>query len=136
VLLLDTSIWINLIKGRTTPGVAFAMARQDSDDLALTELIYQEVLQGAATDKLFEKLIGNLTQQVLLRPAHDLATFETAALLYRRARIRGYTIRSTIDCLIAAIAIEHNATLVHHDRDYIHLALIEPMLSIFPRALN
>jgi predicted nucleic acid-binding protein len=50
-----------------------------------------------------------------------------AADLYRRARRAGLTIRSGVDCLIAACAIRHDLTILHHDRDYPALAKVSAL---------
>jgi predicted nucleic acid-binding protein len=47
-----------------------------------------------------------------------LETFLAAAAIYRDGRRRGYTIRSTVDCLIAAVAVENGASVWHRDRDF------------------
>ena len=57
---------------------------------------------------------------------------EDAAAIYRLCRRAGRTVRSPNDCLIAAIALEHGALLVHNDRDFVALAQVEPALVIFP----
>ncbi|MFO7986872.1 MAG: PIN domain-containing protein, partial [Desulfatiglandaceae bacterium] len=49
-------------------------------------------------------------------------TFVRAAELYRSLRKRGVTIRKPIDCMISAVAIEHNIRLLHNDRDFDHIA--------------
>jgi predicted nucleic acid-binding protein len=51
-----------------------------------------------------------------------LERFEAAANIYLRCREAGYTIRSSVDCLIAACAMAHDATLLHNDRDFDHIA--------------
>ncbi|HZF12811.1 MAG TPA: PIN domain-containing protein [Thermoanaerobaculia bacterium] len=53
--------------------------------------------------------------------------FEEAAQLYRVARRNGLTIRSSVDCLIAACALRHGLTVLHHDRDFPMLARICPL---------
>jgi hypothetical protein len=40
------------------------------------------------------------------------------------------TIRSLVDCLIAAIAMEHGAVVLHKDRDYVRLSEYAPLKSI------
>ena len=45
-----------------------------------------------------------------------------AAEIYRQGRKSGYTIRSSIDCLIAAIAIENDVPVWHKDRDFSFIA--------------
>jgi predicted nucleic acid-binding protein len=49
--------------------------------------------------------------------------------LYRRARRAGVTIRSDVDCLIAACAIRHDLTVLHRDRDFDKLGRIAPLAS-------
>ena len=51
---------------------------------------------------------------------------------HRAARRKGLTIRKPNDCLIAALALEHAALLVHNDRDFLALAQVEPSLLIYP----
>ena len=53
--------------------------------------------------------------------------FEDAVQLYRTARRRGFTVRSSVDCLIAACAIRHGLTVLHTDRDYTSLSRISPL---------
>ena len=52
--------------------------------------------------------------------------FEEAAELYRSARRAGVTVRSSVDCLIAACALRHDLTVLHVDRDYEALARVSP----------
>jgi hypothetical protein len=47
--------------------------------------------------------------------------FREAAEIYRTGRSLGVTIRSSVDCLIAAIAIRNEAELWHDDRDFDHI---------------
>ncbi len=57
----------------------------------------------------------------------DRELVESAVGLYRASRRAGLTIRSSIDCLVAASALRHNLTLLHRDRDYPQLAKIAPL---------
>jgi predicted nucleic acid-binding protein len=50
--------------------------------------------------------------------------FEVAGEIYRTARARSFTIRSSNDCLIAAIAIHHDIVLLHGDRDFDYIAQV------------
>ena len=51
-----------------------------------------------------------------------LGLFVSAAEIYRQGRRRGITIRSSTDCLIAAIAIDHGIPVWHRDRDFVVIA--------------
>jgi len=132
MLLVDSSVWIDWLRGADTDGVRFVQAREAQEELALTQMIYLEVLQGVSSQKQLAQTKQVLAAQTLLLPVDKLETFEAAAQLYRQARAKGFTIRKSTDCLIAAIALEQGSLLVHNDRDFLALAAVEPRLRIFP----
>ncbi len=45
-------------------------------------------------------------------------TFLAAADIYRSLRRKGITVRKSVDCMIAAVAIEFDLPLLHNDRDF------------------
>ena len=53
--------------------------------------------------------------------------YDHAAALYRTCRRSGETVRKLIDCLIAAVAIRSNATVLHADADFATLARHTPL---------
>ncbi|WP_374667815.1 PIN domain nuclease [Ramlibacter sp.] len=131
MLLVDSSVWIDAHRGAQTESTRFIASRDEVDELAVTGLIVQEVLQGVTSDRAFDHLFAMFTGLTVLEP-QGLATHRLAAQLYRRARSAGFTIRKPTDCLIAALALEQDALLVHNDRDFLFLAQVEPALLIFP----
>ena len=54
----------------------------------------------------------------------DQSTFLLAANIYLTLRSRGITIRNSVDCMIAAVCIEHKAHLLHNDRDFDYIASV------------
>ena len=50
-----------------------------------------------------------------------------AARVYFELRQRGLTVRSTLDCCIGVVALEHDLTLLHNDRDYETIAMVRPL---------
>jgi predicted nucleic acid-binding protein len=132
MVLVDTSVWIEYLGSR--PGVA----AQRLDELAATgapfalaPVILQEILQGARSEREFARLRRNLCSQRFLYPLDPIESHVAAADIYARCRRAGLTIRSTIDCLIAQIAIENQAALLHRDADYDRIAHIVPKLRIY-----
>lgn len=117
MILVDTSVWIELLgpapKKRVRPDLV--------PRLATCGPVIQEVLQGARAQVLPRIRAGMLALPRLGGPL-DVELHLEAAALYRRARERGVTVRSSVDCLIAAIALRHDATVWHADRDYDALA--------------
>ena len=94
----------------------------------ITGVIYQEVLQGSASEKDFNQLKEYLSTQRFFHPQDEIITYELAAKLFYRCRRKGITIRSTIDCFIAQIAIEHDLVLLHNDQDYDRIRSVVPEL--------
>jgi predicted nucleic acid-binding protein len=131
MLLLDSSVWIDSHRGLVTEATRFVEMRDEQEEIATTGIIFQEVLQGIRQDAEYDRMRQALWSALILEP-RELSTYEVAAQLYRTARAAGFTIRSPNDCLIAAIALEHGALLVHNDQDFLALAQVEPALMVFP----
>ena len=133
MLLVDTSVWIDFLAGRTTRAVEHFRGRLEAREaFALTELIYLEVLQGVREPDAARKVSAYLRGQLFLAPRRGLQTYDAAADLYRRCRAAGVTVRSTIDCLVAQTAVDYGAVLLHGDRDYERIARVEPRLKLAP----
>lgn len=131
MVLVDTSVWIEYLGSH--PGAAAArldVLAAAGESFALTPIILQEILQGARSDREFARLRRNLSSQRFLYPLDPIESHVGAAGIYARCRRAGLTIRSTIDCLIAQIAIENHAALLHRDADYDRIARIVPELRI------
>jgi hypothetical protein len=122
MILVDTSVWIDFFRGRNTPyrKILHDLIVND-EDLCVTGLILTEILQGIKDDK-----ANNETREYLLEfPVYNPSganTYVEAANVYRRCLRKGKTIRTTIDCLIAAVAIENALTLLHNDSDFDNIA--------------
>jgi predicted nucleic acid-binding protein len=128
-ILVDTSVWVDFIRGRSTAVVGRLLAALDRGvAAAVTPLVYQEVLQGASDERAFRDYQAFLSTQPFLHPTEYVTTHERAAHLYFACRRLGLTIRSTVDCLIAQIAIEHGVPLLHDDRDFERIAKVAPKL--------
>jgi predicted nucleic acid-binding protein len=131
MLLLDSSVWIDAQRGRSTSATQFVDSCDDREEIATTGVVFQEVLQGIRTPAEYDRMRQVLWSALILEP-RELSTYDIAAQLYRSARAAGLTIRKPNDCLIAAIALEHGALLVHNDRDFLALSQVEPSLLVFP----
>ena len=92
--------------------------------LTLTQRVYQEILQGARTKKDFVLLDNYLSNQRFYYPKDPVSSYANAAKIYFMCRKKGVTPRSTIDCLIAQIALEYDLFLLHNDKDFTIMAPI------------
>jgi predicted nucleic acid-binding protein len=126
LILVDSSVWIQQLKGRTTPVTVKLDAAAAAEPLLVGDLILLEVLQGAQNEAHATRIERALRQySVVPLLSGDLAP--RAARNYRRLRDIGITIRKTADVIIATFCIEHGHALLHDDRDFIpmekHLGL-------------
>ena len=97
----------------------------------ITAFIYQELLQGAASDQEYEMMKRFLSTQRFYHPLDPVDSFADAARIYFDCRCKGITIRSTIDCLIAQIALEHDLLLLHNDKDFLSIQTVFPELRFY-----
>lgn len=122
MIVVDTSVWIDVLRGTDSP-VARECVRLigSGEPVALTDIVYTEVLQGIADERQVRRVEQRLRAFPVLRLA-GREDFSLAASLYRRARREGVTIRKTLDCLIAAPCVRTGAPLLHADADFDRLA--------------
>jgi predicted nucleic acid-binding protein len=119
--LYDTSVWIEYKNG-----IASNRTNQLDHDLIFNQvctcpIIIQEVLQGIRSNRDFAELEIDFRNLKLLNwDATEAAV--SAAMLYRRLRQIGVTIRKPNDCLIAAYALHFDIELCHNDRDFDQIA--------------
>lgn len=108
----------------------FAEISESGYSFGLTGVIYQEVLQGAASRAKFDYLADYLASQTFYHPRDSVGSYREAARMYFDCRRAGITIRSAVDCLIARVAIEHDLMLLQDDRDFEKLAGVVPDLAL------
>jgi predicted nucleic acid-binding protein len=116
VILVDTSVWIELLR---------RSIRIDGETLlefVTCRPVLQEVLQGVVAEGAAEEQLRAPFRDALALPRLDdplpIEAFVEAAEICRMARRKGCTIRSGVDCLIAAIALRHDIPVWHRDRDF------------------
>lgn len=130
--LIDTSVWIDYFRGNENHATrCFVDILDKKLSFGITGLIYQEILQGAKSVTDFDKLTVYLSTQYFFHPTDEIITYQLAAQLYFSCRRIGLTPRSSIDCLIAQIAIEHNLILLHNDNDYEIIKQVAPQLTLY-----
>lgn len=135
MVLVDTSVWIDFLRGRATPQVGTLEALLAEDEIvATTPLVIQEVLQGADSPGRFDALLAYLAELACFIPRDPVGSHVSATRLYQECRLRGRTPRSSNDCLIAQVAIEHSLALLHDDRDFDVIAEATGALRIQPVA--
>jgi hypothetical protein len=124
VVLVDTSVWIEFFR---RPSRIDLPAVVDLDEVVTCLPVVQEVLQGFREEAAFALARDAMLALPLVEAPLRQELFEEAVSLYRRARATGLTVRSSVDCLIAACALRHGLTVLHRDRDFDFLARVSPL---------
>ena len=127
--LVDTSVWIDYLRGRAGPHIDFLRDLLENPlAVVITHSIYLEILRGARDEASFDRLREYFGGQRFATLEDPLTSHEAAARIYLDCRRRGVTVRSGFDCLIAQSAIEADLTVLHHDRDFGRIAAVVPAL--------
>ena len=117
MVLVDTSVWIDFFSSKPYPHVnTLENLIFNREDLCLCGIVLTEVLQGIREDSEFKRTRDLLTNLILLPMAYSI--FLRSAEIYRTLRKKGITIKKTVDCMIAAVAIENDIPLLHNDKDF------------------
>ena len=123
--LVDTSAWIEVF--RKGSRVSVDQLVDDRDEIVTCPPIIQEVLQGFDEERAFRIARTAMLALPCVEMPLTWPVIESAVDIYRRARRAGVTVRSSVDCLIAACATRHRLTIVHRDRDFARLARVAPI---------
>ena len=128
MVLVDTSVLIDFFKQKDTPGVKnFKQLLALKIPFGICSQIFQELLQGANSNSDYLTLKSYLGSQKFYVPQNPIESYAEAAKIYRTCRKSGITIRSSIDCLIAQLAIEYDLRLLHNDNDFKMMGRVIPL---------
>ena len=125
MILVDTSVWIEIFRDKTRHIVNAFQKRIGSENYVISRFNQLELLQGARDQKEWGLLEDYLSTQYYLEASE--ITWPEAARIYFELRRRGVTVNSPIDCCIAQIALEYGALLLHRDNDFERVARIRPL---------
>jgi predicted nucleic acid-binding protein len=110
---VDTSVWSLALRKKGAADHATAHKLKafllGDEDLFLTGLILQEILQAFRREATFRRMVTYF------------GSYIAAALLHRHCRSKGISV-TTADCQIATAAIENDCLLLTADKDFEHIA--------------
>jgi len=118
LILVDTSVWIRLLNAKDRRTIS----ADKLADLCTCSPVVQEVFQGLQENAATAAFKDRFLALPLLSDPLPINILIFAAEIYSIGRRKGFSIRSSMDCLIAAIAIENQATVWHRDRDFAVIA--------------
>lgn len=124
MILVDTSAWVEYDRASgSAVDKRLAGLIASEGPVAVTEPIVMEVLAGARTDA-GESDLRRMLLRFHLLPFDVASDFDGAVRIYRRCRATGVTPRGMVDCMIAAVAWRHRASVLAHDSDVDQVARV------------
>ena len=124
MILVDTSAWIEFLRDTGSAACERVETLLDAE-IATCDAVRMEVLAGARDERHLQSLRRLLARAVLIPTSPK--DYDNAAALYRQCRRKGETVRKSIDCLIAAVAISAEVPILHNDVDFDVLARHTPL---------
>jgi predicted nucleic acid-binding protein len=118
MVIVDTTVWIDYLRGIKNPQTTWLDDQMTSQRIGLTDLILCEVLHGIREPALFSQIRDELLRRFHLFDTGGKELAIAATQNYRTLRERGYTVRTTIDCVIATFCLRAEYELLHRDRDF------------------
>ncbi len=120
--LVDTSAWIEFL--RPPRRLVLDDLAPDGGQIVTCLPVIQEVLQGIDDERAFSDIRSSMLTWPRVDSPLGAGVVDQAVQIYRQTRRAGVTVRSTIDCLIAASALGHDLSVVHCDRDFAAIARV------------
>lgn len=121
-ILVDTSVWIDFLRGVDARHVAALDSAIQSQRILIPDVALAEILLGLRNEKIARQVELDLRRfEVIDIGGREMAV--KAARNYRTLRTKGSTIRSTLDLMIGTWCIEHDVPLLHNDRDYLFMEM-------------
>jgi predicted nucleic acid-binding protein len=116
MFLVDSTVIIDLFRDRTGHVDSQYAEVVGDASVRITRMTQMEVLRGCRDAAEWEQADSYLASQVFAEIG--VTTWVHAARIHYDLRRLGLTVRSSIDCLIAQTALDHDLILLHNDRDF------------------
>lgn len=114
---VDSSVWVDDLRGRVTSQTDLLEGLLDSQELAMGDLNFIEVLQGCKVQREFNE-VRRLLGRLYIVPLGGEDIVVPAAKNYLKLRQLGVTVRGTVDVVLATRCIVSSHRLLHSDRDF------------------
>ena len=124
MVLVDTSAWVQVFRKRSRFDLEAVV---DLDEVVTCLPVIQEVLQGFREERAYRIARESMLAFPIVESPLAVEVVEDAIALYRLARRKGLTVRSGVDCLIAACAVRNGLEVLHRDRDFEALATVSQL---------
>lgn len=127
MIIVDTSAWVEFLRGTgSQANLALRTTLADGETVGVVDVVRLELLAGAGDDAQLVTVSRLLALGVPIAPLSP-CDHDDAAALHRAARRAGHTVRSLIDCIVAAVALRLQVPVLARDRDFEVLAAVSPL---------
>ena len=121
-MIVDTSAWVEYLRATGSPAhLALRANVRAGQPIATPAPVVMELLSGSRSEHRAVQLLQFLNRFEILA-SNSLTDFLGAARIYRTCRRAGFTIRSRLDCLVAATSLAVGRPLLARDRDFAVIA--------------
>jgi predicted nucleic acid-binding protein len=119
VVVADSGVWIDYFNGQPNPArqTLRRLLYEGDTRLVLPDLVLFEVLRGFRDERELRQAQALMMSLPIENVCSTPLALE-AAQHYRGLRKSGFTVRSSIDVLVATFCIRNDYILLHCDRDY------------------
>jgi len=118
MILIDSSVWIDYFNGEVLPHTLKVDEILGMREIVVTDLVMTEVLQGFRLLKDFDATLKVLNAfRFETSGGRDIAVQAARNFVYLRSL--GFTVRKTVDTIIATKCIMSGFELLHNDRDFL-----------------
>ncbi|MDE2720727.1 PIN domain nuclease [Candidatus Palauibacter polyketidifaciens] len=133
-MIVDTSAWIEYLRCTESPvHLALRHAVRTGSTIATPAPAAMELLSGCRSESDEWDLLKLLGRFEILIP-DSLGQFQRAARIYRTCQRAGRTIRSSVDCMVAAAALDAQRPLLARNRDFDTIARHTDLELVVPTA--
>lgn len=117
-MIVDTSVWIEFLQhGTSVAGDHLEGLIRTRQRLIVPETVLMELLSGSTDEVVIERR-RRMLESFDVAPLEPLVDSLAAARLQRDCRRGGESVRNLGDCLIAAVALRLDVSVLHRDRDF------------------
>ena len=121
-MIVDTSAWVEYLRKTGSPAhLALRAGVQADQPIAIPAAVVMELLAGSHSGRKASELLQLLNRFEILEP-DSLGVYLEAARIRRICRRAGFTVRSMVDCLVAATALNKGRPLLARSRDFYIIA--------------
>ena len=135
MILVDSSVWVDYFRGTDSQQTDKLGSLFGTGRILVGDLILTEVLQGFAVEHEFQTALELFKTVNLVRLGGFVLSVQ-AARNFQKLRTEGFTVRKTIDSLIATKCIASEFELLHNDLDFLPFEQYLGLKSVFPMTTN